>query len=457
MPGPSKPGQLKPSAAVKRRRQVQLGLCAGFLLLAAATLLYGCNGDRATLDVADGSGPTPLLPQPVVSLFPTVNVASVVGWQQNATPVAAPGLKVTALARHLQHPRWIYVLPNGDVLVAETEGPHFAADQRGLRGRIARLIMNDAGAGGDSANRIVLLRMTPIGVERYDFLKGLNSPFGMVLVGNEFYVANTDEVLRFTYHAGATSLGHGTVVTSLPGGPIDHHWTKGLIASADGSKLFVSIGSNSNVGENGMDAEAGRAAIWEVDRATGAHRIYASGLRNPVGMAFEPTSGALWTVVNERDELGSDLVPDYMTHVIDGAFYGWPYSYYGQNVDPRPQPQREDLVARAVVPDYALGPHTASLGLAFSRASASLPAEFSQGAFVGQHGSWNRVPRSGYKVIFVPFSDGKPSGLPRDVLTGFLNENGDAQGRPVGVALDRSGALLVADDVGNAVWRVTKK
>ena len=443
---------------MKRRRQVQLGLCAGFLLLAIGTVVYGCSGDRALLDVADGTGPTPLLPQPVISVFPTVNVASVAGWEQNATPVADPALKVTALARHLPHPRWLYVLPNGDVLVALTEGPHYPRDQRGLRGRIARLIMNDAGAGGDSPNRIVLLRMTNVGAERYDFLDGLNSPFGMVLVGNDFYVANTDGVLRYPYHTGATSLsGHGTVVTGLPGGPIDHHWTKGLVASADGSKIFVSVGSNNNIGENGMAAEAGRAAIWEVDKATGTHRIYASGLRNPVGMAFEPSSGALWAVVNERDELGSDLVPDYMTHVIDGAFYGWPYSYFGQNVDPRPQPPRDDLVARAVVPDYALGPHTASLGLAFSRASDALPADFAQGAFIGQHGSWNRIPPSGYKVIFVPFSNGKPSGAPRDVLTGFLNAHGDAQGRPVGVALDSSGALLVADDVGNVVWRVTRK
>ena len=261
--------------------------------------------------------------------------------------------------------------------------------------------------------------------------------------------------MRYAYRDGATHLdGPATRIAELPAGTINHHWTKNLIANTDGSKLYVTTGSNSNVGERGMPAEEGRAAIWEVDTRTGAHRIFASGLRNPNGMAWEPVTGALWTVVNERDEIGSDLVPDYMTSVKDGAFYGWPYSYYGQHVDERVKPQNPELVARAIPPDYALGPHTASLGLTTS-AGASLPAPFTHGMFIGQHGSWNRKPHSGYKVIYVPFDNGKPAGAPVDVLTGFLSEDGKARGRPVGVALDKQGALLVADDVGNVVWRVS--
>ena len=437
------------------RALMRFAMGAGVVVIGGSLLLYGCAGDTATLPVEAGIGPTPALPPPHPTLLPTVKIAAVVGWAEGAGPVAAPGLKVEAFARGLQHPRWLYVLPNGDVLVAETESPHFDADAGGLKGQVAKVIMSRAGAGGDSPNRISLLRASAGGVQRFDFITGLFSPFGMALVGNDFYVANTDSVMRFPYQAGATSISAaGVKLVDLPGGPIDHHWTKNLVASADGSKLYVSVGSNSNVGENGMAAEEGRAAIWEIDRATGAHRVFASGLRNPVGMAFEPVTGALWTSVNERDELGSDLVPDYMTHVADGAFYGWPYSYYGQHVDARVSPPRPDLVARAIAPDYALGPHTASLGLTFSHAGA-LPAAFTQGAFVGQHGSWNRNPPSGYKVIFVPFKDGKPAGMPVDVLTGFLDAQGRAQGRPVGVALDSAGALLVADDVGNTVWRVT--
>ncbi len=435
-----------------------LALAIVILLLLAGGLFYGLSGAPAALRVEDGTGPNPILPPPAPSVIPTVKVATAIGWQADAMPVAAAGLKVAAFARNLQHPRWLYVLPNGDVLVAETDGPHFTADAQGLRGKVARWIMNQAGAGAESANKITLLRVSLAGVERYDFLAGLNSPFGMALVGNDFYVANTDAVVRFPYVTGQTRIAAaGTRLVDLPGGPIDHHWTKNLLASADGSKLYVAVGSNSNIGENGMPAEAERAAIWEIDRASGTHRVFASGLRNPVGMAFEPVTGALWTSVNERDELGSDLVPDYMTHVVDGAFYGWPYSYYGQHVDARVLPPRPDLVARAVVPDYALGPHTASLGLAFSRPSALLPAAFASGAFIGQHGSWNRVPPSGYRVIFVPFKDGKPAAMPVDVLGGFLDADGNARGRPVGVALDRDGALLVADDVGGAVWRVTGK
>jgi glucose/arabinose dehydrogenase len=415
--------------------------------------LYGC-AETAKLPVSAGTGPTPQLPAPVHGLFPTVKVASVIGWQNGAMPVAAPGLAVTPFATGLSHPRWLYVLPNGDVLVAETNSPQYAGDASGIKGFVAGLIMDKAGAGVKSPNRIVLLRAGAGGVQKFTFLEGLNSPLGMVLVGNDFYVANTDSLVRYPYTGGETSINAaGTKITDLPGGPIDHHWTKNVVASPDGSKLYVSVGSNSNVGDNGLPAEQGRAAIWEIDRATGAHRIFASGIRNPVGMGLEPGSGALWTSVNERDEIGSDLVPDYMTHVQDGAFYGWPWSYYGQHVDTRVQPPRPDMVAHAIAPDYALGPHTASLGFAFSRAGV-LPAAFSTGAFVGQHGSWDRNPPSGYKVIFVPFAGGKPAGPPVDVLTGFLVD-GKARGRPVGVALDRDGALLVADDVGNAVWRVS--
>jgi glucose/arabinose dehydrogenase len=349
-------------------------------------------------------------------------------------------------------------LPGGDVLVAETNAPPRPQGAAGLRGWIMGLVMKRTGAATPSPNRITLLRDANgdgAAEVRSAFLEGLNSPFGIALVGTDLYVACTDALLRFDYAPGATRIvGSPQKVTDLPGGPINRHWTKNVIASADGKRLYVAIGSNSNVAENGFEAEVGRAAIWEVDPSTGRHRVFASGLRNPVGMAWEPDSGALWTAVNERDELGNDLVPDYMTAVSDGAFYGWPYSYFGQNLDARVKPHRLDLVARAIAPDYALGAHTASLGLASSRGT-TLPPLFANGMFVGQHGSWNRKPLSGYKVVFVPFRAGRPSGDPIDVLTGFVGEDGQAHGRPVGVALDRRGALLVADDVGNVVWRVT--
>lgn len=366
---------------------------------------------------------------------------------------------VKAFAAQLDHPRWLYVLPNGDILVAESNAPPRPGDDGGgIRGWFMKLLMARAGAKVESADRIILLRdVDGDGVidSRNVFLENLHSPFGMTLVGDTLYVANADSLMRFPYKAGETRVtAAGVKVTDLPGGPINHHWTKNVVASRDGSRLYVSVGSNSNVGENGIEAEAERAAIWEIDPATGSHRIFASGLRNPVGMAWEPVSGQLWVAVNERDELGSDLVPDYMTSVKDGAFYGWPYSYYGQHMDDRVTPQRPDLVAQAVIPDYALGPHTASLGLTFAEGAKLTPA-FASGAFVGQHGSWNRRPPSGYKVIYVPFQEGLPSGPAVDVLTGFLTPGGDANGRPVGVAIDRSGALLVADDVGNVIWRVT--
>ena len=373
-------------------------------------------------------------------------------------PQAATGTRVAAFATGLDHPRWLLSLPNGDVLVAETNAPPKPDDAKGIKGWVMGLVMQRAGAGVPSANRITLLRDTDgdgVADVRSVLLEGLNSPFGMALVGNTLFVANADAVVRFPYTLGELRITQpGVKVLDLPGGPINHHWTKNLVASPDGTKLFVTVGSNSNVAERGMAVEAERAAIWEVDVKSGAHRVFASGLRNPNGMAWAPGGAQLWTVVNERDEIGSDLVPDYLTSVREGVFYGWPYSYYGQHVDERVQPPRPDLVAKAVAPDYALGPHTASLGLA-SAEGTSLPATFAHGMFIGQHGSWNRRPRSGYKVIFVPFAGGRPDGQPIDVLTGFLTDDGKAQGRPVGVTLDKAGALLVADDVGNTVWRVS--
>ena len=411
-------------------------------------------------------GRSPTLPAPTAALIPTVHIAPAQGWPAGTQPTPMAGLRVTALATGLDHPRWLLVLPNGDVLVAESNAPPKPDDAKGIKGWAMTLVMKWAGAGVPSADRITLLRDADgdgIAETRTTFLENLHSPFGMALVGNALYVANSDAVLRFDYQNGQTTLtGQGTKLVDLPAGPINHHWTKNIIASPDGSKLYVTVGSNSNVGENGMAAEAGRAAIWEVDRLTGAHRVFASGLRNPNGMGWQPETGALWTVVNERDELGNDLVPDYLTSVQDGAFSGWPYSYFGQNVDERVQPPRPDLVAKAIAPDYALGSHVAPLGMAFAagavHSSAQAPAlapQLADGAFVGEHGSWNRKPRSGYKVVFVPFANGQPTGLPMDVLTGFVSPEGKAWGRPVGVAVDPSGGLLVADDVGNVVWRVT--
>jgi glucose/arabinose dehydrogenase len=431
---------------------------AGALLMAVMAVALAACGEMATLPVSAGIGAQPTLPAPRQTLIPTVNIAPAKGWGHNAAPLAAPGTRVAAFATGLDHPRWLHVLPNGDVLVAETNAPPKPEDGKGIKGWVMGLVMKRAGAAVPSANRITLLRDTDadgVADMRSVLLEGLNSPFGMALVGDGLYVANSDAVLRFPYAAGDTRITAPSVkVVELPAGAINHHWTKNLIASPDGAKLYVTVGSNSNVAERGIDAEDQRAAIWELDTKTGVHRIFASGLRNPNGMAWELASSSLWTVVNERDEIGSDLVPDYLTSVRDGGFYGWPYSYYGQRVDERVKPQRPDLVARAIAPDYALGPHTASLGLA-SSVGTSLPAPFANGMFIGQHGSWNRRPHSGYKVIFVPFASGRPSGVPVDVLTGFLSSDGDAFGRPVGVALDKQGALLVADDVGNVVWRVS--
>ena len=428
----------------------------GALCLAMLAGLAAC-GDTAMLAPTAGMGTSPTLPQPKSSLIPTVNIAPATGWPEGAKPTAMAGLSVNALATGLDHPRWVYVLPNGDVLVAESNSPPKPEDGKGIKGWVMKKVMAKAGAGVPSANRITLLRDVDGDGQaetRTVFLQNLNSPFGMTLVGSDLYIANADALVKVPYQTGQTSISAAPVkVVDLPGGPINHHWTKNVIASPDGSKLFVTVGSNSNVAENGMKAEEGRAAIWEVDPKNGTYRVFASGLRNPNGMGWAPDTGALWTVVNERDEIGSDLVPDYLTSVKDGAFYGWPYSYYGQNVDVRAKPPRPDLVAKAIAPDYALGSHVAPLGMAFSEGKA-LPPALASGVFVGEHGSWNRKPLSGYKVVFVPFANGQPSGLPVDVLTGFLSADGKANGRPVGVAMDKRGALLVADDVGNAVWRV---
>jgi glucose/arabinose dehydrogenase len=426
--------------------------------IALAPIVLTSCGESARLTVRQGMGPNPQLPPPHKTLIPTTNTAKAVGWPNGEHPTAAPGLTVQAFARNMDHPRWLYTLPNGDVLVAETNAPPRPDDSKGIKGWIAGLIMAGAGAGVPSANRITLLRDSEgdgVAETRRVFLQHLNSPFGMALVGDTFYVADTDALLAFPYHAGETTItAPGRKVIDLPAGTINHHWTKNVIASEDGRKLYVTVGSNSNVGENGLAVERDRARIREMDIASGKARAFATGLRNPNGMGWQPQSGALWTAVNERDELGSDLVPDYMTAVKDGGFYGWPFSYYGQHVDTRVKPQNPALVASALVPDYALGPHTASLGLVFYTGQL-LGAHYRNGAFVGQHGSWNRRPRSGYKVIFVPFANGQPAGPAQDVLTGFLDSEGCARGRPVGVTMDANGALLVADDVGNTVWRVT--
>ncbi|TXR49286.1 PQQ-dependent sugar dehydrogenase [Phyllobacterium endophyticum] len=434
-------------------------IIATLLVLAAiaAAGVYFYSREAATIPVEQGYGPDPALPPPNPRPIPTVHVAEASGWPQDRTPVAASGMKVDAFARDLEHPRWLHVLPNGDVLVAETDAPPKQNDEFSIKGWIQGLVMAKAGARTPSPNRITLLRDADndgVAEIREAFLDNLNSPFGMTLSNGRLYVANTDAVVAFPYADGDTRItAPAEKIANLPAGPINHHWTKDVIASPDGTKLYATVGSNSNVGENGLDAEANRAAVLEIDLNTKKTRLFAWGLRNPNGLSWNPETGALWVAVNERDEIGSDLVPDYMTSVKDGGFYGWPYSYFGQNVDTRVNPQDSKLVASAIKPDYALGAHTASLGLTFYTGTLFGP-EYKNGAFIGQHGSWNRKPRSGYKVIFVPFSNGKPDGLPKDILTGFLD--GDrALGRPVGVAVDKTGALLVADDVGNAVWRVT--
>ena len=429
------------------------------LVLVCTSALTAAAHSEDSFDPQSQVGPNPPLPDPHQYLFPPMRLAPVVGWKEGEKPTVASGLKIEALATGLQHPRSLYVLPNGDILVVELKSPGTDPVHR-PKDIVMRSIESWVTSGGDTgpSNRITLLRdANGDGKPETQsvFLDHLTSPFGVALVGSDLYVANTDAIVRYPYNTGDTKItSPGTQLTPLPGGPIDHHWTKSLLASPDGSLLYVGVGSNSNITENGLEAEYNRAAIWEVDRASGRWRIFASGLRNPNGLSWEPQSGALWAVINERDELGPDLVPDYLTSVKDGGFYGWPYSYYGQHLDPRVQPQRPDLVAKAIVPDYALSSHVAPLGLAFYTAN-SLPQKYRGGAFIGEHGSWDRPQFNGYKVVFVPFSDGHPSGKAEDVVTDFLNSDGKARGRPVGVAIDKSGALLIADDVGNTVWRVT--
>jgi len=427
---------------------------------AAALALSGCV-KQGSPDPLAGFGPNPPLPAPQSGVLPQFDTPKAVGWPKGAAPKAPPGFVVTRFAQGLDHPRWAYVLPNGDVLVSESASTAPSPQDHTLHGPeawLAKLVLKRVGAASaPSGNRIVLLRDADgdgVAETNQVFAQGLKRPFGMALIGDALYVANDDSVVKFAYRPGATSVqGPGEKVLDLPGGPINHHWTKNIVASRDGTKLYASVGSNSNVGDNGVAAEQGRAAIWEYDIGSGAHRVFASGLRNPVGMDFEPTTGQLWTAVNERDEIGPDLPPDYMTSVKDGGFYGWPYSYYGQHVDKRARPPRPDLVARAIPPDYALGPHTASLGLVFYTAD-SFPPAYRGGAFVGQHGSWNRKPLNGYRVVFVPFQGGKPQVPAQIFLSGFLNARQQIQGRPVGVAVDKTGALLVVDDVGGIVWRV---
>ena len=429
------------------------------LALAGAAILTLTGAATDNFDIQSQIGANPVLPPIQQYLVPPMKLAPGVGWKAGELPTVAAGLRAQAFATGLQHPRSVFTLPNGDVLVVESRSP--ALDPVS---RPKNLVMNwmeklvTSNGVNQGSNRITLLRDTK-GDGKPDlqtvFIDHLYAPFGVALVGNDLYVANTDAILKFPYTPGATSINSApTVLTPLPGGPIDHHWTKSLVASEDGSKLYVGVGSNSNITENGIGAEMGRAAIWEVDRATGAHRIFADGLRNPNGLSWEPQSHALWCVVNERDELGPDLVPDYMTSVKDGGFYGWPYSYYGTHLDPRVKPQRPDLVAKAIVPDYALSSHVAPLGMVFDT-TPGLPAHYNGGAFVGEHGSWDRPVLNGYKVVFVPFSGGHPNGKAEDVVTGFLDSTGHARGRPVAVTLDKTGALLIADDVGNTVWRVS--
>lgn len=427
---------------------------SGLVLLALA----GCGDDGGDFDVSKQIGPDPVLPEASRVLLPGMKIAEVVGWREGETPAVPEGLTITAYAQDLANPRTVHTLPNGDVLVVQSRAPSGKPVPR-PKDLIRGWIMSMAHGGGGpqkESNLITLLRDSDRDgrvEERTDLLTGLHSPFGVAWTDGTLYVAATDAILAYPYELGQTEItAEPSVLAPLPGGPINHHWTKDLALGPDGRYLYASVGSNSNIVERGLEAEKGRAAIWRVDRETGASRVYASGLRNPNGLTFEPETGVLWTVVNERDELGPNLVPDYMTSVRQGAFYGWPWSYYGDHVDERVHPPRPDMVEKAIAPDYALSSHVAALGLAFSMNSA-LPEAYANGAFIGEHGSWNRNIFNGYKVVYVPFENGRPAGKARDVVTGFLNGD-QARGRPVGVAIDGTGALLVADDAGNTVWRV---
>jgi glucose/arabinose dehydrogenase len=421
-------------------------------------VLAGCGDDGADFDVSSQIGPDPVLPEPNPELMPDMKIAEVVGWAEAQTPTVPEGLTVTAYAIDLAHPRTVHTLPNGDVLVVQSRGPEGKPKPR-PKDVIREFIMSSAQGGGGpqkESNLITLVRDTNRDGqvdERHDLLTKLHSPFGVAWIDNTLYVAAADAILAYPYELGQTQIAaEPTVLTPLPGGPINHHWTKDLALSPDGRFLYASVGSNSNVAERGLEAEKGRAAIWQVDRQTGAARVFASGLRNPNGLTFHPDTGVLWTVVNERDELGPNLVPDYLTSVQEGGFYGWPWSYFGDHVDERVHPPRPELVKQAIKPDYALSSHVAALGLTFTDGSA-MPEAYASGAFIGEHGSWNRNTFNGYKVVYVPFENGMPAGMAQDVVTGFLDGD-QARGRPVGVAMDGTGALLIADDAGDTVWRV---
>jgi glucose/arabinose dehydrogenase len=443
---------------VNRARVAACGLSAALILLA------GCNDGGHHFDRSSQIGPNPVLPEPQQYLIPPIHVAEVIGWGANEMPVAPAGMQVTAFARGLNHPRNVAVLPNGDVLAVESEGPALDPITRPKNPIVSWVQKRATGGSGEkpkgATNQITLLRDTDgdgVAEQRSVLIGKLFSPFGVVYADGFLYVAATDAILRYPFTPGQRRITAPPVrLIELPGGPIDHHWTKSLTLSPDGTLLYATVGSNSNITENGMEAEKGRAAVYEVDRATGRSRIFASGLRNPNSPSFYPGTNTLWVVANERDELGPNLVPDYLTSVRDGGFYGWPYSYYGQHVDPRVMPQRPDLVARAIPPDYALSSHVAALGLTFYT-GANLPARYRGGAFIGEHGSWDRDELNGYKVAFVPFANARPSGKAEDFLTGFLTADNKVHGRPVGVAVDRRGGLLVADDTGNAVWRVAAR
>src|ERR1700754_1642734 len=430
---------------------------AGLSVIAMACLavLGGCS-EKATLDPPQQSGADPALPKAKNFLVPPMQVPGGVGWKQGRTPKVATGLKIEGIASGLMHPRQLLTLPNGDVLVVESNGPG-AEPVTTPKQLIAGIVKNRSGKGGKGGNRITLLRKTAASGEweKHVFIENLHSPFGVQLIGNTLYVANTDSIVTFPYTEGETQITAApTAFTDLPG-TINHHWTKALLASPDGSKLYVGVGSNSTIPENGLAVESRRANVLEVDVATGASRIYASGLRNPTGLQWDPQTRKLWAIVNERDEIGADLVPDYMTAVQEGAFYGWPYSYFGQHVDNRVMPQRPDMVAKAIKPDYAIGSHVAPLGFLISQTNA-LPAKYHGGAFISEHGSWDRSPLSGYEVVYVAFKDGKPTGVPESVVSGFYSKDeSQLYGAPVGLVQDREGALLIADDVGNTVWRVT--
>ena len=441
-------------STARASRRYLLAIASAALML---PLAYGLSSPSAQTSEPQAAtyGPTPKLPLPKTGAPPATNFATVIGWKPGETPRAAAGFAVSLFAGGLDNPRWLYVLPSGDVLVAESRTEK-------LGGEVPPAVLDGlkrAGVLGTSANRITLLRDADgdgRAEVRHMFAANLNLPFGMWLGGNHLYVANTDGVVRFRYQRGDQKVsGVAEEILDLPAGGYNNHWTRNIVGNADGSKIYVSVGSQTNVDEEKLDAkEPRRAAILEANADGSGMRVFATGLRNPNGMDWEPTTKALWTVVNERDMLGDDLVPDYLTHVREGAFYGWPYAYFGQHEDPRHKGARPDLVAKAVAPDYALGAHTASLGLHFYRGRA-FPATW-RGAFIGQHGSWNRSSLAGYKVIHVPFRNGRPAGMPQDFLTGFIASPTSVRGRPVGVAELPDGSLLVADDAGNSVWRVRR-